>query len=212
MQLYRRGIRRRLAPMLDNDRRRIEVAYALMFSLPGTPVLFYGDEIGMGEDLSLPERNAVRTPMQWADEENGGFSTAPAEELIRPPIGSGEFGYERVNVTAQARNPDSLLNRMEQMIRTRRGTPEFGWGGLQTVDIEPPAVMAHCSEWRGNGVLALHNLSPEPCVVTLGLTTRCKEFTDILSDCEYEALDPEATRIPLSGYGYRWLRLRGTRR
>jgi maltose alpha-D-glucosyltransferase/alpha-amylase len=213
MRLYRRGIRRRLAPMLGNDRRRIEVAYALLFSLPGTPVLFYGEEIGMGEDLSLPERNAVRTPMQWSAEPNGGFSTAPPERLIRPVIKGGEFGYERVNVTAQSRDPDSLLNRLQQIIQTRRGAPEFGWGDFRLIEVDAPEVMAHRCDWRGNAVLALHNLSRKPCEVTLRLgPQQAKELTDILADRQYPGLDAEERRIPLSGYGYRWLRLEGTRR
>ena len=106
MQLYGRGIRRRLAPMLGNDRRRIEMAYALQFSLPGTPVIRYGDEIGMGEDLSLPERNAIRTPMQWSAARNGGFSTATRkQDLRRPVIDDGEYGYEHVNVDDQRSRP-----------------------------------------------------------------------------------------------------------
>ena len=105
MQLYGRGIRRRLAPMLGNDRRHIELAYALQFSLRGTPVLRYGEEIGMGEDLSLKGRDAIRTPMQWSYQPNGGFSTAEPEKLVRPVVDKGEFGYEKVNVTAQRKRP-----------------------------------------------------------------------------------------------------------
>lgn len=100
MRIYQRGIRRRLAPMLGGDRRRLELAYSVLFSLPGTPVLVYGDEIGMGDDLSLPERQSVRTPLQWSSERNGGFSSAPPDKLAAQPIRSGEFGYERVNVVA----------------------------------------------------------------------------------------------------------------
>jgi maltose alpha-D-glucosyltransferase/alpha-amylase len=213
MRLYRRGIRRRLAPMLGNDRRRLELAYALIFSLPGTPVLFYGEEIGMGEDLGQIERVAVRTPMQWSAESNGGFSTAAPERLIRPVIKSGDFGYENLNVTAQAHNSDSLLSRIGQVIRARRGAPEFGWGHFHLVDVDTPAVMAHRCDWRGNAVLAVHNLSREPCEVTIKLPAQSsKELTDILADRQYPSLGPEDRRIPLSGYGYRWLRLEGTRR
>jgi maltose alpha-D-glucosyltransferase/alpha-amylase len=213
MRLYRRGIRRRLAPMLGNDRRRLELAYALIFSLPGTPVLFYGEEIGMGEDLGLSERIAVRTPMQWSAEPNGGFSTASPEKLIRPMIKGGDFGYENLNVTAQVHNPNSLLSRIGQVIRARRGAPEFGWGHFHLVDVDTPAVMAHRCDWRGNAVLAVHNLSREPCEVTIKLPAQSsKELTDILADRQYPSLGPEDRRIPLSGYGYRWLRLEGTRR
>src|SRR5205823_2938193 len=125
MQLYGRGIRRRLAPMLGN-RAQFELAYSLMFSLPGTPVLRYGDEIGMGDNLSLPERNSVRTPMQWSDDAQGGFSVAT--KTILPVISKGPWNYERVNVEAQRRDLNSLLNWTERMVRLRKECPEFGWG------------------------------------------------------------------------------------
>ncbi len=213
MRLYRRGIRRRLAPMLGNDRRRLELAYSLLVTLPGTPVLFYGEEIGMGDDLSLPERNAVRTPMQWSNEPNGGFSTAPRDKLIRPVIEEGEYGYERTNVTAQSRNPESLLNRIEQIIRARRGCPEFGWGAWQVIDINQPAVLAHRCDWHDDTLAAVHNLSPEPCEVALGsLDGESCEVSEVMSDREYDGIDKATGRIQLAGYGYRWLRLHGTRR
>lgn len=125
MQIYGRGSRRRLAPML-HDRRLIELAYSLLFSLPGTPVIPYGDEIGMGDDLSLDGRDAVRTPMQWADEDNAGFSSAPPEDLIRPVISDGEFGYEHINVDEQRDDPESLLNWISQAVGIRREHSAFG--------------------------------------------------------------------------------------
>ena len=109
MQLYGRGVRRRLAPMMKGDLRRTELAFALQFSLPGTPVVRYGEEIGMGEDLSLPGREAIRTPMQWDDGPNAGFSKARPGDLVRPVITRGPFGSRRVNVRAQQRDPNSLL-------------------------------------------------------------------------------------------------------
>lgn len=167
----------------------------------------------MGDDLSLPERHSVRTPMQWSAEENGGFSKAPPEKLIRPVIESGEFGYEQLNVAAQTRDAESLLNSLERMIRTRRGTPEFGWGAFRTLEVDQPCVFAHLSEWRDNSVLALHNLSRQSCEVRVDLgPTRPRELMDILEDCDYPSLDAEHGPIPLEGYGYRWLRLEGTRR
>jgi maltose alpha-D-glucosyltransferase/alpha-amylase len=121
MQLYGRGIRRRLAPMLQGDRRRIELAYSLMLTLPGTPVLRYGDEIGMGDDLRLPERNCARTPMQWSTEPEAGFTKAAKPVL--PVISDGAYGYQHVNVAAQRYDPNSLLNWMERMIRMRKEIP-----------------------------------------------------------------------------------------
>src|SRR5688500_9284645 len=167
MQLYDRGIRRRLASMLGGDVRRLAMAYSLMFSLPGTPVLWYGDEIGMGDDLSLPERNSVRTPMQWSGEPNGGFSTASPDALIRPVIADGGYGYPHVNVAAQRSDPSSLLNVVERLIRTRKECPEIGWGTWHILEAEDPRVFAHCCEWRGGAILAIHNLSSEPAVAGL---------------------------------------------
>src|SRR5215510_15459807 len=125
MQLYGRGIRRRLAPMLGNQL-QLQLAYSPMFALPGTPALRYGDEIGMGDDLRLKERNSVRTPMQWSEEPQAGFSTA--KKTCFPVINKGPYGFERVNVEAQRRDPDSLLNCIERMIRLRKESPELGWG------------------------------------------------------------------------------------
>ena len=120
MRIYGRGIRRRLAPMLNNDRRQMELVYSLLFSLPGTPVLRYGDEIGMGEDLSLPERNSVRTTMQWSREAHGGFSAFEGKKLPLPVIKDGEFGYQKKNVHDQMRDPKSLLNWFERIVAARK--------------------------------------------------------------------------------------------
>src|SRR6202000_1491865 len=160
MQLYDRGIRRRLAPMLQGDRRRLELAYSLMMSLPGTPVLRYGDEIGMGDNLRLPERNAARTPMQWSAEPNGGFSTHPRP--VTPVIADGAYGFKQVNVAAQRRDPDSFLNWMERMVRMRKEVPEIGWGDFSFVPLRAPGVLAMQYDWRNNAVLVIHNLMAEP--------------------------------------------------
>ena len=129
MQAYERGIRRRLAPMLGGDERRLKLAFSLMFALPGTPVLWYGDEIGMGDDLSLPERNSVRTPMQWSDEPNAGFSTAPAGQAWSGPVVTrAKFDYRRVNVAAQ-HDLAWLAHGARAAARPRRrACPEVGWG------------------------------------------------------------------------------------
>ena len=129
MQIYGRGLRRRLPPMLDGDPRRIRMVYSLLFSLPGTPVLFYGEEIGMGEELSAEGRHAVRTTMQWTDGRNGGFSDAPPSRLVAPTV-QGGFGPEHVNVAAQRRDPDSLLRFMTLLVQRYREAPELGWGEL----------------------------------------------------------------------------------
>lgn len=163
------GIRRRMAPLVDNDRQRIELLYSLLFSLPGAPVLYYGDEIGMGDNLELPDRNGVRTPMQWNDRENGGFSNAPLENLYSPPVTGPEFGYSRVNVLAQNITPDSLLNTVREMIAARKRLPVLARGEIKWLDDLPKNGLCF---WRTQPnvrehVLALHNLSDDPLLVRL---------------------------------------------
>ncbi|HEX2771636.1 MAG TPA: alpha-amylase family protein [Micromonosporaceae bacterium] len=211
MQLYGRGIRRRLAPMLGNDRRRLEMAYALQFSLRGTPVLRYGDEIGIGDDLSLKGRNAIRTPMQWSYLDNGGFSTAEPDKLVRPVISGGEYGYEKVNVTAQRRDPASLLAWFERMIRTLREAPEVGSGSCTHVDqVLPDGVLAHRADGATGTMLFLHNLGTDEVTVDLGKLYEEAELPiDVLSDQEYDPAG-KLDALRLGPYGYRWIRLRRT--
>ncbi|MBW4681287.1 MAG: alpha-amylase family protein [Microcoleus vaginatus WJT46-NPBG5] len=208
MQIYGRGIRRRLPPMLGGNRHHVELVYSLLFSLPGTPLLRYGDEIGMGDDLSLEGRTSVRTVMQWSGEENGGFSTAPQEALAQPIICEGEYGYQRVNVTAQQRDPNSLLNWMERLIRTRKQYPEFGKGNWQILETDQPSVFAHCCEWKNRAIIAIHNLADQACTVTLTSNgCQMKHPIEVLADHEYEPLDGDLNSLPLEPYGYRWFRV-----
>jgi maltose alpha-D-glucosyltransferase/alpha-amylase len=209
MQLYGRGIRRRLAPMLGNDRRRIELAYSLQFALPGTPVLRYGEELGMGDDLSLPEREAIRTPMQWFNGPNAGFSVADPKQLIRPVISGGDFGYERVNVTAQRLDPNSLLSWFERMIRTLRECPEIGSGKCSVVQTALPRhVLAHRFDSPEGSMLMLHNLGPRGVTVTLPeLPGVGADLHEVFSDRSYPPPTRELEGLKLRGYGYRWIRL-----
>jgi maltose alpha-D-glucosyltransferase / alpha-amylase len=212
MQLYGRGIRRRLAPMLGNDRRRIELAYSLQFTLPGTPVLRYGEEIGMGDDLSLKERDAIRTPMQWTSGLNAGFSTAKKKsDLHRPVITGGDFGYETVNVEAQRCDPGSLVHWMEQMLHTLRECPEFGIGTCKPVDTGDSAVLAITYEAPGGVMLAVHNLSDKKRTVDIGEQPGQEgDPFEMFADRDYDPVGPELKAIELAGYGYRWIRLRET--
>jgi maltose alpha-D-glucosyltransferase/alpha-amylase len=206
MQIYGRGIRRRLPPMVKNDTRRIQLIYSLMFSLPGTPMVRYGEEIGMGDDLSLPGRTSVRTVMQWSDEFNGGFSTASEDALTRPVISQGEYGYKHVNVATQQRDPASLLNWMERAIRIRKQCAELGQGTCQVLETDEPSVFAHCCQWKGKVIIALHNLADRPCVARLQ-STEYKHLMELFCDQQYEPVDEESLSIPLSAYGYRWFRV-----
>jgi maltose alpha-D-glucosyltransferase/alpha-amylase len=203
MRLYGRGIRRRLPSMLGGDRRRVELAYSLLCSLPDTPLLLYGEEIGMAENLDVPGRASVRTAMQWSDRPNAGFSTA---ERIHPPIvADGAFGYRRVNVAAQRRDPDSLLRVVTALIRTRRECPELGFGAWRLLDAEQPAVLAHRADWDGGSVAVLHNLAGSGCQVTLDLDAAGLE--ELLADRREPPLPDRRDPIPLEPYGWRWLRL-----
>ncbi|RNM14787.1 alpha-amylase family protein [Nocardioides pocheonensis] len=207
MRVYDRGIRRRLAPMLDGDTRRIAMAHALLMSLPGTPVLLYGDEIGMGEDLSRPERKAVRTVMQWTDAENGGFSLAPADRLAAAPISGGRFGYERVNVAAQACNRESLMAQVSHLTRTRLGAEEIGAGTCTVLETGVPSVLCLCHELDGRHLVAAVNLAGEDVTCELA-DVRLSGLVDVLSDREYPPPGDDPVKFVLGGHGYRWLRRR----
>lgn len=209
MQIFGRGIRRRLAPMLGNDRRRLELANSLMFSLPGTPVIYYGDEIGMGEDLSLEERWPVRTCMQWSDAPSGGFSTAPPGELLHPMIHNGAFGVETVNVDEQRRDPDSLLNWMRQLCDIRKSCPEIGWGEMEIIETDDDAMLALRYRWQGGKVLLLHNLADVARGVRLELKEEeAGELVDLFGNQVYPRESGASRTIELDGYGYRWFRVR----
>lgn len=207
MQVYGRGIRRRLAPMLGN-RLQWEMAYSLMFSLPGTPVLRYGDEIGMGDDLTLPERNSVRTPMQWSDEPQAGFSKA--QKTLLPVISEGPYSYERVNVESQRLDINSMLNWMERMIRLRKECPEFGWGDYRILTTGDPNVLAIHYEWRKNALVTLHNFHEKPCTISLEVGgEKGGTLTNLLPGEASHAMPNGKHSIVLEGYGYRWYRVGG---
>src|SRR6202162_737363 len=167
MQLYKRGIRRRLAPMMQGDRRRLELAYSLMMTLPGTPVFRYGDEIAMGDNLDLPERNCARTPMQWSNEPQAGFTESGKPVL--PVIDKGPYGYEHVNVAKQRRDPGAMLNWTERIIRMRKEVPEIGWGDFQVIATRDPAVLAIRYDWRNNSVVIVHNFDEKPREVSFAV-------------------------------------------
>ena len=205
MQLYDRGIRRRLATMLGGDQRRIRLAYVLQLSLPGTPVIRYGEEIGMGDDLSLQQRDSIRTPMQWADAPQGGFSTA--EEAVRPVIAKGDYGYPTVNVRNQERDPESLFSWFERTIGALRECPEFGSGTVKVLDARSEQVLALQYDSPAGSVLAAVNLGESACTLDLsGQTEAADGFpVDVLADRAYPVADLAA--VELDGRGYRWLRL-----
>ena len=210
MQLYDRGIRRRLAPMLGGDRRRIELAYSLLFTLPGTPVIRYGDEIGMGDDLSLKERDSARTPMQWSDEPHGGFTKN--DRPITAVISHGPYGYQHINAAIQRRYPDSLLNWTERIIRMRKEVPEVGWGDFVVIPMRNPAVLVMRYDWRNNSVVFVHNFDPEPheIVFSTGVQREHGELLINLLGTEHSKPSEDGKHhLLIEGWGYRWYRVGG---
>jgi len=206
-QLYDRGIRRRLAPMLGGDRRRIELAYSLLFTLPGTPVLRYGDELGMGDNLALPERVCCRTPMHWSTEPHGGFTKS--QKPVVPVIDEGPYGFAHVNAAEQRRDPHSLLNWMERVIRMRKEVPEVGWGDFKVLDSGDSAVLALRYDWRNNSVLFLHNFADAPREIAFAAGVKDgNELINLLTP-DHSKAHKGKHRVCLEPYGYRWYRVGG---
>ncbi len=164
------GIRRRLAPLLDNGRDEMELLHAILFSLPGSPVLYYGDEIGMGDNVYLGDRDGVRTPMQWTGDRNGGFSRADFAQLYAPPLMDPVYGYQAVNVEAQLRTPTSLLRWLRRFIALRKEHPVFGLGTLEILETSNPRVFAHVRSFRDDVVLCVHNVARSAQAVELDLS------------------------------------------
>jgi maltose alpha-D-glucosyltransferase/alpha-amylase len=193
--------------MLGGDQPRIRLAYSLQFTLRGTPVIRYGEEIGMGDDLSLPDREAIRTPMQWSHLPNAGFSTAAPGQLVRPVVTDGTFGYGKVNVRAQRNDRDSLLSWFEQMMRTLRECPEINTGSCTHVDVPtPPGVLAHRADDTTGTMLFLHNLDDQDATADLSSLAGIAESPEeMLADRDYGDID--LAKLTVGGYGYRWIRL-----
>jgi maltose alpha-D-glucosyltransferase/alpha-amylase len=204
MRSFGRGIRRRVPPMLQGDQGRIELLYSLLVTLPGTPVLLYGEEIGLGDDQRVPGRGAVRVAMQWNAGRGAGFTTGDPRV---PLVTGGPYGPDRVNVAEQRRDPASLLNWMERAIRARKELPEFGWGEYRVLDTDQPAVLAHRCDWLGGSVVALHNFGPDRVEVVVELDDPADGLLlEVLADQGYEPGKP-GEPLALDGFGYRWLRL-----
>lgn len=203
MRIFKRGIRRRVAPMVS-DRRKRETAFSLLFTLPGAPLIVYGDELGMGEDLTLPGRTAVRTTMQWSGARHGGFSQAPRDALRRPVLSGGPFGYERVNAEAQSRDPASFLHFMRRLIAARRRCPAWGTGSHRTLDVRDSGVFAHLCESGDDRLVALHNLTGKPRrpVLDLGSPRPLRPVFGGGQD-----LSRSGEPIDLEPYDYRWYRI-----
>jgi maltose alpha-D-glucosyltransferase/alpha-amylase len=203
MQLYDRGIRRRLAPMLGNDRKRIELAYSMLLALPSTPVLRYGDEIGMGDNLALKERESVRTPMQWANTTQGGFTTAAT--AIRPLIDTSQYSFHSLNVQQQLADSTSLLQWLTRMVQLRKSLPAIGWGNWKIINVGRQ-VLGLQYEWEGETVITLHNLSADSREVNFENLGEGYTLHDLLNNSAIKiAAKPQP--LTLKGYAYRWYKL-----
>jgi maltose alpha-D-glucosyltransferase / alpha-amylase len=202
------GIRRRLAPLMENSRRRIELMNSLLFSLPGTPVIYYGDEIGMGDNIYLGDRNGVRTPMQWTGDRNGGFSRADAARLYAPLITDPVYGFSAVNVEAQERAPFSLLNWMKRMIGVRKQHTVFGRGAIEFVSSTNRKVLAYVRRDESDTVLCVANLSRSVQPVELDLSRfRGMVPVEMLGQSEFPRIGDQAYFLSLGAYGFNWFRL-----
>jgi glycosidase len=208
MQLYGRGLRRRLPTMLGGDRDRIRMVYSLLFSLPGTPVLFYGEEIGMSENPDIAGRMSVRTPMQWSDDRNGGFSTAPPSRLAAVPP-EGGASPTHVNASDQLNDQESLLHFIRRLAARYRISPEIGWGQIEILEHDSPAVLAHSVRADVGRMVALHNFSEEPARVLLTLADEPEgTWLSDLFGPGGRALDERGqVEFDLPGYGWTWARV-----
>jgi maltose alpha-D-glucosyltransferase/alpha-amylase len=205
------GIRRRLSPLLERDRRRIELMNSLLFSMPGTPVIYYGDEIGMGDNIHQGDRDGVRTPMQWTPDRNGGFSRADPERLVLPPIMSPLYGFEAVNVEVQRRDPHSLLNWTRRMLALRRQHRCFGRGGLEFLYPGNNKILAYLRRYEGETVLCVANLSKATQAVELDLTQfKGSVPVEMLGSSPFPTIGELSYLLTLPPYGFYWLLISDT--
>jgi maltose alpha-D-glucosyltransferase / alpha-amylase len=202
------GIRRRLAPLMNNGRRQIELLNGLLLSLPGTPVIYYGDEIGMGDNIYLPDRDGVRTPMQWSSDRNGGFSRADPARLYSQVIADPVYGYQAINVEAQQRTLTSFLNWMKRLIRVRKQYPAFGRGDTAFLDPTNQKVLAYVRHYQGQRLLCINNLSrfPQPCELDLSPYQGAVPV-ELIGGVRFPAIGELPYFITLGPHSFYWFRL-----
>ncbi|MBN1876848.1 MAG: maltose alpha-D-glucosyltransferase [Anaerolineae bacterium] len=204
------GIRRRLAPLLDNDLQRIKLVHSILLTFIGSPVLYYGDEIGMGDNIWLDDRDGVRTPMQWDDGSNAGFTgrDVQTEQLYTPLIDDAVYGYQHVNVKAQRADPNSLFNWLKSVLRVRHIYPVFGRGALKLLAPDNKTILAYLRYDAETVMLVVNNLSAAPQTVVLDLSDYAgRQVIDNLTEEIGDAVASTSYQIKLKGYGFRWLKL-----
>jgi maltose alpha-D-glucosyltransferase / alpha-amylase len=202
------GIRRRLAPLLDNGRDEIELMTAILFSLPGSPVLYYGDEIAMGDNVFLGDRDGVRTPMQWTGDRNGGFSRADFAQLYAPPLMDPVYGYQAVNVEAQLRISTSLLRWLRRFIAMRKEHPVFGFGTYEPIETSNRRIFAHLRRWEDDLVLCVHNLAKSAQAVELDLSDKAGRFpVELFGRSRFPRVGELPYLLTLAPRGFYWFQL-----
>src|SRR5262249_36043519 len=202
------GIRRRLAPLMENDRRKIELMNSLLMSMPGTPFLYYGDEIMMGDNIYLGDRDGVRTPMQWTPDRNGGFSRADPARLYLPPLMDPIYGYQSVNVEANGRSPSSMLNWMKRLIAVRQTSKVYGRGTLTFLYPTNRAVLAYLREYEGETILCAANLSRSAQAVELDLSAfKGRIPVELLGRSRFSPIGDSYYQLTLQGHSFLWFRL-----
>ncbi len=199
------GIRRRLAPLLDNDRRKIELVNSMLFTFPGSPIIYYGDEIGMGDNIWLPDRNGVRTPMQWTSADDAGFSEVPVQSIYTPVIDNDVYGPKQVNTESQRKDPNSLWSTIRHMIAIRKQHRAFGWGDFSWLDCGNEAVAAYERVHQNEQIIVLNNLSDQTQPVKAPLSGRSRALTDLLTGKTFAGHD-EKIELDLKPYQYLWLK------
>jgi maltose alpha-D-glucosyltransferase/alpha-amylase len=199
------GIRRRLAPLLDNEVRKIALANSLLFTLPGSPILYYGDEIGMGDNIWMDDRNGVRTAMQWETGATSGFSEAKPDDLYASIIGDEAYGSHRVNVKSQRESADSLWNTIRHMISVRKNHREFSRGDFKWIDLQNEHVASYQRKYEAGTTLAIHNLSDTKQMVSLEIKKSVHDLTDLLTEKSFKANDGRL-ELELEPYQYLWLK------
>src|SRR5947208_15323597 len=202
------GIRRRLAPLVDNDRRVMELFHAMLFSLPGSPILYYGDETGMGGNIFLGDRDGVRTPMQWSPDRNAGFSRADFAQLYSAPLMDPVYGYQALNVEGELRDPSSLLHWLQRMLQVRKRHPLFGIGSFEVLSAENPSVLAYVREWEGDVVLCVNNLSRFAQPVELSLQRfEGRTPIELLGRVPFPRIGELPYLLTLGPYGFYWFQI-----
>lgn len=202
------GIRRRLAPLLGNGRRQMELFYGLLLSLPGTPILYYGDEIGMGDNIYVGDRDGVRTPMQWSADRNGGFSRADFARLYLPPLMDPLYGYQACNVEQQQRSESSLLQWLRRFIQVRQAHPVFGRGEFEVVEVKNPSIFAFVRSSADEVVLVVNNLSrfSQPAAIDLGRWAG-KTPVELVGGVPFPRVEEQPYVLSMGPHGFYWFRL-----